>query len=127
MEFIEIKGFRGGDLFYLPNEGHLYVQKSSTEGKKYLVCYNTVVSEDEDDDEDVVHEACSARCTLDEKMGLCYRNTSPHSGHTDHEIKFRDLQSLNAMKDHCRYLATNFPFSARKIPIKEIYLAEMAK
>lgn len=129
MECIQIKGFQSGNLFYLPSEKHLFLQKSSKSGKKFLVCYDTVasvgVNEDNNDDYDSL--TCCARCTFDEKTGLCRRNSSPHTDHDDHEIKFRDLQSLNAMKDHCRYLATNFPFSARKIPIKEIYLSEMAK
>lgn len=140
MECIQIKGFSGGNLFYVPDEKHLFMQKSrsSKKLKKYLVCYDTVLSKNkvgggadsEFDDEnfkEVICNGCPARCTFDEKTGLVIRNFSPHTNHVDHEIKFRDLQTLNAMKDHCRYLATNFPFSARRIPIRDIYMTEMAK
>lgn len=134
MECILIKGFNGGDLFYVPDEEHLYVRKSNKKGKKYLACYHTVKSgkddyddDDDDDDEYDEDEKCLARCTFDEDSSLVHRNSTPHSNHRNHEITFRDLQSLNAMRDHCRYLSTNFPFSARKIPIKEIFLAEMVK
>lgn len=129
MECIPIKGFQGGDLIYIPKEKHLYVRKSNISGKSFLVCYDTVAYKDTDIDKDDDYEfvKCSARCMLDVRTGKCHRNSTPHTDHDDHEIKFHDLQSLNAMKEHCRYLAKNFPFSARKIPIKEIFLSEMSK
>lgn len=122
MEYVAVQG-RRGNLYYVTEDKHIYVRKTLKEsGRSYLVCYDSVLKKK------VANiEKCTARCTLDEVNGLCFRNSTPHSDHENHEVAFRDLQSLNAMKDHCRYLASNFPLSARKVPIKEIFLAEMAK
>lgn len=122
MEFIAVKGRQGGNLYYVKEDKHLYVRKTLASGISYLACYNTVLK-----NQDSHIQGCSARCTLDETKGLCFRNSTYHSHHENHEVVFRDLQSLNAMKEHCRYFALNFPFSAKKTPIKEIFLAEMSK
>lgn len=126
MEYTTIRGFRGGNLFYVQEERNLYVRKTTKAGLSYLVCYDTVQMK-KSKQQDPHFEEYSARCTVDEGTGLCWRNNSCHRDHDNHELIFRDLQSLNAMKDHCHFLATKFPLSARRIPIKDIFLAEMAK
>lgn len=121
MDYVNVKGRQGGNLYYLPEDGHLYVRKSRQYGKSYLVCYNTVLK---DDDPHI--QECAARCTLDEAKGLCTRNATCHN-HGNHEVEFKDLQSSNAMKSNCHYLATNFSFSVKKPPVKDIFLNEMAR
>lgn len=125
-DFRYITGFsdKGGSLLYLISEKHLFVRKNKEpkNGKVYWVCYDSIVV-----GADGKPGSCAARCTVDVNNNQCWRNDTNHSRHECHEITFKDLESLNAMKDHCRYLSTNFPFSAHKIPISEIYLTEMAK
>lgn len=120
MDYVFIQGFQSSTLLYVPSEKHLYVRKSSGKGSVYLVCYDTIVSKNE------IHKTtCSARCQLKQKT--CVRTAAPHTHHDNDEIIYNDLVSLNAMKSSYRLLAKNFPLSAKKIPIKEIFLMEMAK
>lgn len=58
-------------------------------------------------------------------MNKCVKTDTPHADHDDHEIIY--LISLNNMKDNCRLLAEEFPISAKKIPVEEIFLMEMSK
>lgn len=126
MEYVEVTGFGGGIWYYIPKEKHLFKRKDKKNGIVHLICYD---SEDATKMEksNPNFKKCAARCHLREDNGLCYRTEAPHRDHEDHEITFRDLVSLNAMKERCRYLCENFPHSAHKIPIKEIFLLEMAK
>lgn len=121
MDYVLIQGFQSGALYYVPSEKHLYVRKSSRNGNVYLACYNTIISKNEKNN----NESCSARCHV--KLNTCVRTGTPHTKHVDHEIIYNDLVSLNAMKNTCRLLAENFPISAKKISIKEIYLMEMSR
>lgn len=124
MEYTIINGFNGGKLYYLHQEKHLFVKKTVKNGTIYLVCYDTIErSKDKKNDPNYV--VCTARCHL--IGGQIFRTRSDHKANEDHEIIFRDLISLNAMKDHCRYLAKHFPFSAHKIPVSEIFYVEMSK
>lgn len=118
MEFCYIPGFSSGYLLYLKREKHLFVRKETKNGKTYWVCYDTIK---------LASGSCKSRCIVDEATQKCKRNDAPHTAHDNHELDYKDLVSLNAMKDHCRYLAQNFPYSAHKIPIKEIFMAEMIK
>lgn len=122
-DFCYIVGFSGGSLLYLKSEKRLFTRKNKNpiRGKVYWTCYDPIIKTDNK------INPCGARCTFDVKTGECWRNDVLHSVHRNHELIYHDLLSLNAMKDHCRYLAKNFPISAHKIPIKEIFLAEMAK
>lgn len=121
MDYVVIKGFHSGMLLYVPSEKHLYVRKSSRNGTVYLTCYDTIISKN-----DINNEVfCSARCHL--QQNTCVRTEAPHTNHENHEMIYKDLVSLNAMKDTCRLLAEWFPISAKNIPIKEIFLMEMAK
>lgn len=122
MDFCHIPGYHGGQLLYLKDEKHLFLRKESKNGKTYWVCYDTIKSANGGKS-----GPCRARCIMDDSTKTCERNKTPHTSHENHEINFNDLQSLNSMKDHCRYLARNFPYSAHKIPIKDIFLAEMVK
>lgn len=121
LEFRYIEGFsdRKHKLLYLIGEKHLFYRKGdSYDGTKaYYACYETIDGTG----------SCKARCTLDLQSEKCTRNNKPHISHESHDVTFRDMESLQAMKNHCKYLATNFPFSAHKIPISEIFLTEMAK
>lgn len=122
--FSHIKGFsdKGGSLVYLENDQHLFVQRRETNGRVYCACYDQVTKGPSGQ-----YGSCGARCIIDVESSTCRRNNVSHTCHENHAITFRDMKSLNTMKDHCRYLAEHFPFSAQKIPIKEIFLSEMAK
>lgn len=113
------KGFsdRKHDLLYLENEKHLIVRRVHDGTKVYYNCYDALNGSN----------GCKARCTIDLKTNKCTRNYKQHNGHGNHEVTYRDMESLNEMKNHCKYLRKHFPFSATKIPIKEIFLTEMAK
>lgn len=127
MNFVPIKGFRGGNLSYVREEKNLYLPKTKTKtGQSYLVCYDTILMKNEKR-ENPNFKDCPARCVVDEATGLLRCTVSHHREHGNHESIFNDLISLNGMKDRCRYLAAQYPFSARKIPVKDIFLAEMAK
>lgn len=124
MEYTAVTGFNGGNLFYIPEEKHLYVRKTTKNGTVHLVCYDTVeTAKTKKSDPSFIE--CAARCHL--KGDQLSRTNSTHRHHANHELAFKDLVSLNAMKDHCRYLAKHFPFSAHKIPVSEIFYVEMAK
>lgn len=121
LEFCYIEGFsdRKHKLLYLIGEKHLFYRKgeSYVGTKAYYACYERIDGSG----------SCKARCTLDLQSEQCTRNKKQHNIHENHDVIFRDMESLRAMKNHCKYLATNFPFSSHKIPINEIFLNEMAK
>lgn len=121
---IEVKGWSGGLVYYAPDEEHLYCRKDGYNGTKYLVCYETVASRSKKNKKSV---KCPARRHLDEKSGKSSCTLSQHSSHDNHEVIYRDLVSLNAMKDRCRYLAENFPGCAHRISVKGIFLKELSK
>lgn len=125
MEYTKIKGFNGGTLYYLPEEKHLFLRKTSKNGMTYVVCYDTIMNKQKKK-QDGNMEVCKARGQLNEGAEKCWR-TAVHSHHENHDIIFRDLVSLNAMKEQCRFLAEKYPFSAHLIPISEIFLVEMSK
>lgn len=125
MEYETITGSNGKSILYYFNS-HLYVRKSSSRDGNilYLECYEASLSKNKDNNGNF--KVCGARLQIDQSTKLCEANGTCHK-HENHEVKFRDLVSLNAMKEKCRYLAEHFPFSSRKIPVKEIFLLEMAK
>lgn len=105
-------------MYYAPKEKHLYVKNKNTNGKIYLDCYDTIRNKS--------NTRCRAKCIYT-SANEHSRTTANHTDHENHEVTYRDLVSLNNMKDHCRYLAKNFPTSAHKVSVKEIFLLEMAK
>lgn len=141
MECVTIKGFGGGTLYYMVKEKRLYLRKDGKNGKTYLACYDTVLSKPNNNKKeknssnkrkrDKNYAQCPARCHVDEKSGECWRTEASHScrhgPHGAHDLIYRDLVSLNAMKDTCRFIAEHFPNSAHKMPIREIFLLEMSK
>lgn len=124
-EFCYITGFKeGSSLLYLKEEKNLFFRKNKElqNGKIHWACNASNIP--------AIYgqpDSCPARCTMDLIKSEIYRNNAAHIHEANHEIVFRDLESLNAMKNHCRYLAANFPYSAHLIPVKEIFLSEMAK
>lgn len=123
MEFCYIKGFcdKVHQLVYIRAEKHLFSRTHEKNGIAYYCCYHKIMVGDNK------QAACAARCKINLKTSVCNRNGTVHTDHTNHEVVFRDLESINSMKNHCRYLAEHFPFSAHRIPIKDIFLGEMAK
>lgn len=121
---VEIKGWNGGTVYYAPDEKHLYCRKDGYKGTSYLVCYEAVASKGKKKRDKI---QCPARRHLDEKTGKVSCTQSQHGNHENHEIMYRDLISLNAMKDRCRYLAENFPGCAHRISVKGIFLRELSK
>lgn len=122
MNFDYITGFNGGRLLYISRDKHIFTRKDTKNGKSYWICYDTISSA-----KNLVPGSCRARCTVTEATQYCERNGVPHTCNEDHELCLRDMNSLNAMKDHCRYLSKHFPYSAHKISIKDIFLMEMIK
>lgn len=132
---ISLNGWNGGTVYYAPNEKHLYVRKDSYRGKLYLVCHDTVLKKTKNNkknrknnkkDQNKNEMKCPGRCIYNPTTGA-YKMTRKHNHRTNHEIEYKDLVSLNAMKDLCRFLAKHLPGSAHKIPVREIFLMEMAK
>lgn len=120
-KLIEVTGYHGGTIYYSTEEKHLYVKRGKTRkgGEAYLACYDTIL--------DKPNSQCPAKRVYTKVNGHS-RSTNPlHSNHENHEIIYKDLISINNVKNHCRYLAENFPTSAHKVSIKEIFLLEMAK
>lgn len=126
MEYVIVRGLNNGLLYYISEDGHLYVRKNSKNGKIYLTCYEETLTK-KTAKANPTFKQCTSRTHIDLNTNMCYRNDTCHTNHSHHEITYRDLLSLNAMKNHCRFLATNFPFSSHKIPIKEFFLLEIAK
>lgn len=117
---IEVNGFNGGIIYYSWNEKHLYVpRRTMRNGDLYLACYDTILNKST--------SQCSAKRTYNQGNGYSRCTNCNHSKHENHENIYRDLVSLNNMKKQCRYLQENFPTSAHKVPIKEIFLQEIAK
>lgn len=119
-KLIEVNGFNGGIIHYSSKEKRLYVQRGTMRnGDLYLACYDTILNKS--------NSQCSAKRAYNQANGYSRSTNCKHSKHGNHKIIYRDLVSLNNIKKQCRYLAKNFPTSAHKVPIKEIFLQEMAK
>lgn len=112
---------RQHQLLYLEGEKHLFCRKdySKDRSKIYYSCYDNL--------NENKTAKCKARCSINVQTKECTRNGAQHTGHDHQDVTYRDMVSWNSMKDHAKYLATNFPMSAQKISIKEIFLNEMAK
>lgn len=119
-KLIEVNGFHGGIIYYSSKEKHLYVQRGKMRnGDLYLACYDTILNK--------LNSQCSAKRVYNKGNRYSRSTNHKHTKHGHHEIIYRDLVSLNNMKNQCRYLTQNFPTSAHKVPIKEIFLQELAK
>lgn len=115
-----IKGFSGkGFPLYLHDEKHLFVKKSEQNGRQYYQCYHVLRKEQSD------FKPCPVYCVV--KDGECHKNDAVHSHQEDHKIQYRDMQSLNAMKETCRWLRIHCPSSAHKISLYDIFMLEISK
>lgn len=130
MSLIDVPGFNGGLLYYVPDKKHFNVrEKECDNGNMYLICHdqmeykNEMRKSEKNRKKEVI--SCSGRCFMNRITGEM-RLTGGHS-HKDHELMYKDLISLNAMKNKCRFIAENFPLSAHKMSIREIFLMEMVK
>lgn len=115
-----IKGFSGkGSLLYLHDEKNLFVRKVKRNEYEFYECYHNLRKYEFG----FVH--CSASCTI--QQGELRRNHVGHSHPENHKVQFRDLQSLNAMKETCSWLREHCPSSAYKIPSYDIFMLEISK
>lgn len=114
---IQLKGFNGKTVYYDPMKKHLYSRNNGYKGVSYLKCYEDV---------NCKSNPCEGRRRLHDADGRSWP-THGHSKHKNHKITYRDLISLNNMKERCSYLAQNYPGQAHKVSTKIIYLTEMAK
>lgn len=115
-----IQGFSGkGLLLYLENEKNLFIEKSKQNRCTYYECYHVLQKSQPD------YKPCPVRCVVED--GECRRNGRVHSHEMNHKIQYRDMQSLNAMKETCRWLREHCPSSAYKIPLYDIFMLEISK
>lgn len=124
MDHCFVKGYKGGTLLYLKEEKNLFVRKSGQEGEDVFICYQTILAKNKK--KKPMELNCTARVKLNANT-ICKRNKIAHSNHGNHEIHFRDLESLNAIKKNCRLLQKIMPITAHKVSAKELFLQEMAK
>lgn len=125
MDYCFIKGYKGGSLLYLEDEKHLFVRKSGENGEETYICYQSVLAKS-NKKKKMTQPNCTARVKLDGKK-ICTRNKIAHSKHENHEILFRDFETLNAVRKNCRTLQKIIPITAHKISAKEVFLQEIAK
>lgn len=115
-----IQGFRGkGLLLYVEAEKNLFVEKSKRNQTKYYECYH-VMEKDQPN-----YVPCHVRYAVEGEE--CRRVNDEVHSHENHKVEYRDMQSLNAMKETCRWLREHCPSSAYKIPVYEIFMLEISK
>lgn len=124
MEFSYIQGFHGSTLLYIHEEKHLFMKTNDRNGRTEYICYEVALSKEKYRYEEPKIK-CNARAST--KQNMCKRNKVEHQQHANHELVFRDLQTLNAIKEKCRLLSEWCPSSAHKISAKEIFMIELAK
>lgn len=114
------QGFSGkGLLLYLHDEKNLFVKQSARNSTEFFQCYHILQKNQPD------YKPCPVYCTV--AGGECHRNAAIHSHSTNHKVEYRDMLSLNAMKETCRWLKDHCPSSANKIPLQDIFLLEISK
>lgn len=125
MEYTLIQGFSDGPhkLLYLHREKHLFYHTNNRCGRDEYTCYDNKLREEYKSGNG--HQKCTARIFLTDDG--CRRNSIAHVDHQDHELAFRDLETLNAVKDKCRLLREWCPLSACKISAKELLAVEMSR
>lgn len=113
-----VVGFKGkSTLLYLHDDKNLFVRKSNAGNNIQYECYHNVTNNEN-------YRRCSVYCTV--KEDVVKRNFERHC-HTDHSIKYKDLVSLNAMRQTCTFLKEHCPSSAHRIPLYDIFLNEISK
>lgn len=126
MDHCFIKGFHGGDILYLKEEKHLFYRKIARNGNVEYACYQSILLKNKKRSKsDVKVIPCTARAII--HGNECSRNKIKHSKHDNHELIFRDLETLNAVKEKCKILQEINPIVSHKASAKIIFLQEMAK
>lgn len=121
-KLIKLQSRMGGIIYYAPEEKHFYVKRKKKKGKVYMSCYDIMAKKTLP-----TELQCPAKRVYTPEDELSRPTNTNHTNHENHELMYRDLVSLNNMKDHCNYTATNFPTSANKVSVREIFLLELAK
>lgn len=125
MEHSFVSGFHSGTLLYLHGEKHLFRKVNDRNGQEEWMCYESILPQIYQLNEPNPHTKCTAKTFR--KTNSLRRNQTSHSHQHDHERVFRDLVSLEAMKEKCKQLAEWCPLSSYRIPAKEIFMTELAK
>lgn len=122
-----IQGFHEGHpLLYLQEERHLFVRSNERSGQVEYACYEKHRSNRyKNPNHQEENSNCTARVFL--KDGVVRRNSIQHKNHENHELIFRDLQTLNAVKEKSRMLLEWCPLSSSKVSAKELLATELAK
>lgn len=126
MEYTYIQGFKDGPhrLIYLHREKHLFCYKYERSGQIEYTCYQSMLPNDYKSDSE---HNCTARIIVNNNDKQCRRNNVAHTNHQNHELVFRDLQTLNAVREKSRKISEWCPLSASKVSAKEILAMELAK
>lgn len=112
-----VVGFKGkSELLYSHDENNLYALKSNNELRMQYECYHNSNKENS--------PRCPVYCTVERNM--VRRNNERHC-HRDHNVIYKDLLSLNAMRNTCTLLNEHCPSSAHRIPLYDIFLQEISK
>lgn len=119
----QLKSFNGRNVYYDPEEKYLYSRNNGYKETSYLKCFEDVKGQKKKTKSQSY--PCGGRCRLDANGNSWL--THDHALHENHEILYRDLISLNVMKERCRFLAENYPGHAHKVSTKIIFLTEIAK
>lgn len=124
-DYTMIQGFHEGrELLYLHGEKHLFCYSNERSGQTEYACYEQhrpVRYKNDQKDKSV----CKARVFL--KNGKVRRNGIQHDSHSNHELIFRDLKTLDAVKEKSRKLLQWCPLSASRVSAKELLAIELAR
>lgn len=120
-----IQGFHDGHpLLYLHGEKHLFYRSNERSGHVEYSCYEKSRPDRYKNNKEA-NVKCTARVFLDN--GRVYRNQIRHQCHENHETIFRDLQTLEAVKEKARLIKKWCPLSASKVSAKELLAVELAR
>lgn len=122
-KLIRLKGFNGKNVYYDPKRKYLYSRNNGYKGTSYLKCFEDVKGAKKRKKKN--WKPCGGRRRLNAN-GKSW-STHGHAKHKNHETVYRDIISLNAMKESCRFLGENYSGQTHKISPKIIYLTEIAK
>lgn len=122
-KLIQLKGFNGKNVYYDPKGKYLYSRNNGYKGTSYLKCFEDVKGAKKKNREEWL--PCGGRRRLDAN-GKSWPSHN-HAKHKNHESVYRDLISLNDMKEKCRFSAKNYPGLTHKMSTKIIFLTEIAK
>lgn len=125
MEHSFVSGFHSGTLLYLHKEKRLFRKVNDRKGQEEWMCYHSILPKRYQLNEPTDYTKCKAKTFV--TADLLRRNNIVHNHRCDHELVYRDLKSLEAMKEKCRQLAEWCPLSSFRIPAKEIFMTELAK